>query len=116
MRTYWIMTILLLLCFTFAGCAAGKKVTEEKVSGNTFITEKIKFVHEKGSNKVKINGQENDLEEGQVAAGKKKGRKDLDDMLDTIENSSSNGDVATFYNDTCWWYWNGTEWKKKCIP
>ncbi|UCD47869.1 MAG: hypothetical protein JSV28_03440 [Deltaproteobacteria bacterium] len=102
------MAILVLLCFTFAGCAG------MKAGNKIFVTDTVKMEREAGSDKIKVNGKEESFVDGKIVEGKKTGRDDLDKMLDKIETKNK-GDVTTTYNETCWWKWDGTKWVKKCV-
>lgn len=103
MRTSRIMAILVLLCFTFAGSLivlAGDK-KEIKIDN-------VKIEKEKDANgvwKIKKEGVEvpdNDIVDAT-----------LEDLIKDLEKNKEI-QLITKENPTCYWYWNGTQWKKYC--
>ena len=97
MSTSRIMAILLCLCFTFAGASP---VWAEPINVDG---DRLERVTEQGQVRARRN---NETVTGHVVT--------LGEIINYLQRNRDSIQVITKDNPTCYWYWDGSQWRRYC--
>lgn len=100
MRTVRIMAALIFLCFTFAGSST---VWAEKIEVDHVKIEKVKDAQ----GNFKIKRDDTVIIDNQTTVVT------LDNLVNLLREKPDSH-VITKDNPTCYWYWDGSQWRKYC--